>query len=164
MPNRTDGTNSTGVAQDIASGFSALDIIAESIQACQETAKMEEIKCVLSAIKNSPDVPQDSPLLELTARDIQPNVKRERLSEMSTKANTFSTYVSHGINGLHALQLVNAFSDTNKVWEDSKDLIEKYQESLFDKNTKINSETAPNADRTMQDLSDQVENSPLLQG
>ena len=169
VPQRTDGTNSTGVAQDVASGYSSLDIVAESIQACQEAAKMEEVKCVLAAIRVSTDVPPDSPLLKLRVKDIQPSVKRERLSELATKVNAFATLVSHGIYGLDALQVINAFPDTNQTWENSREGIEAYQMSVFGENTDSQNEAVggmgekePDASRIMTDLSDQVENTPLL--
>ena len=167
VPQRTDGTNSTGVAQDIASGYSSLDIVAESIQAIQESCKQEEIKVMLAAVKASPDLPADSPIFAIRAMDLQPSVKRERLSEISTKINAFATGVSHGIHGLDMLQLINAFPDTNQTWERSKALIEKYQTSVFDQNGNEavggKEESAPNADRIMQDKSDQLEQTPLLE-
>ncbi len=171
VPQRTDGTNSTGVAQDIASGYSMLDIVAESIQACQESCKQEEIKVVLAAIHASQDVPEDSPLLKLKASDIQPSVTRERLSELSTKINAFATGVSHGIYGLDMLQLIDAFPDTNQTWERSRQGIEDYQKSVYGNietaettNNAVggDGEQAPNNDRIMADLSDQTGNSPLL--
>ena len=52
---------------------------------------------------------------------------------------------------------MNAFEDVNQVWEDSKELIQKYQSSIFDKQ-----ETTK--DRLEADYSDQIENSPRLDG
>lgn len=160
VPQRGDADNSTGQAQDIASGYSSLDVIAESIQACQEACKMEEIKLVLLAIKKSPYVPEDSILLKIKPMDVQPNVKRERLSEIASKVNAMSTLLSHGIYGLDAIQVCNIFPDPNAVWNNSKALIEKYQSSIFDKEQTNNAEggegeQAPNSDRIMQDMSDQ---------
>lgn len=162
-PQRNDDSGgSTGVAMQSAAGWSALDIVAESIQSIQESCKMEEVKVVLAAIKVSPFIDPDSPLLKLTAKDVQPNVKRQKLSEMNTKVNALSTLLAHGIHGLHAIKSVNYFEDANQVWEDSKDLIERYQSSVFDTSTGGDAEQAPNSDRLMPDLSDQTGNSPLL--
>ena len=86
---------------------------------------------------------------------------------MSTKANCFSTLVSHGIQGYHALKVINMFDDVNQVYADSAELIDKYQKSVFDNSTSNNAvggegEPKPNADRTMQDISDQKSNSPIM--
>lgn len=170
IPARNDDSGgSTGVAMNSATGWSTLDVVSETIQACQESAKMEEVKLVLAAIKLSPFVPQDSPLLKLSAKDIQPNIKRLKLAEMSTKCNSLATLLSHGIDGLNAIRTVNLFSDPNQVYADSKELIDRYQTSIFDKQKSNNAvggdgEESPNADRIMQDLSDQVSQSPNLQG
>lgn len=161
VPQRNDDSGgSTGIAMQSAAGWSALDIIAESIQACQESCKMKEVKAVLAAIKVSPFVPADSPLLKLRACDIQPNVKRQKLSEMNTKVNSIATMIKNGIYGLHAIKEANFFSDPEQVWNDSKEMIEKYQKSLFEKQT--NSTDTEN--KTMQDESDQITNSPFLSG
>ena len=78
---------------------------------------------------------------------------------------------------------MNAFEDVNQVWEDSKEGIEKYQKSIFEKGTRTyasgsgwgrysnnsynsavggDGEKEPDADRLSQDYSDQVDNSPGL--
>lgn len=163
-PQRNDDSGgSTGIAMQSAAGWSSLDIAAESIQACQESCKMEEVKAVLAAIKVSPFVPSGSPLLKIRACDIQPNIKRLKLSEMSTKVNSLATLIKHGIYGLHAIKAVNFFPDANQVWEDSKENIEKYQSTLFDKKDTYNN-VEPNSDRIMQDESDQISNSPFIDG
>ena len=129
---------------------------------------MDEIKVVLRAIKQNPKINSDNPMKSLRYIDVEPNVKRMKTYEMVTKSNAFATYVSHGVYGLHALTAVNAFSDVNQVWEDSKDLIEKYQASIFEKSSGNNdavgglNESKPNADRLLGDESDQIDNSPTI--
>lgn len=165
VPQRNDDSGgSTGIAMQSAAGWSALDIVAESIQACQESCKMEEVKLVLEAIKLNPNVPEDSPLLKLKAMDVQPNIKRLKLSEMSTKVNSLATLLSHGINANHAIKSVNFFDDPNQVYADSKETIEQYQSSIFKNDNSQGTEEKPNSDRIMQDNSDQKENSPFVDG
>lgn len=157
----------TGLALDTASGASNTEAIASSQQNITEGCKMEEIKVVLAAIKECPDTPADSPLLKLKYRDVQASVKRNKQYELSTKANCLSTLLSHGINGYHALRVVNMFDDINQVYADSADTIKRYQDSIFDKGNSTvggDGEQKPNADRTMQDESDQEANSPNLSG
>ncbi len=154
----------TGLALDTASGASNTEAIASAQQKIWEGCKMEEVKVVLAAIKDSPNVPADSPLRKLKYRDVQVSIKRNKQYEMNTKANFFSTLVAHGVNGYHALRAANLFDDVNQVYADSEDTIKRYQDSIFDKTESGNSEQPPNADRTMQDESDQITNSPLLDG
>ena len=168
VPSRNDNNGgSTGVAMDSATGWSNAETVAMAQQNIMEGCKMEEVKAVLKAIQLSSYINESNPLLSLKYRDCQPNIKRNKTYEMSTKANCFSTLVSHGIQGYHALKVINMFDDVNQVYADSKELIEKYQLSVFD-NTKSNNavggegEEKPNADRTMPDLSDQKENSPNM--
>lgn len=160
---------STGLAMDSASGLNNVEAVASSQQNITEGCKMEEIKAVLAAIHASSFVSQDSPLLKLKYRDIQPNVKRNKSFELTTKANFFATLVSHGVHGYHALKMANMCDDTNQVYDDSKELIDKYQNSIFNiqaSNEAVggNGEQKPNADRLMQDISDQVSQSPNIDG
>lgn len=171
VPSRNDNSGgSTGVAMDSATGYADAETSAQKEQNIIEGCKLEEVKSVLAAIKASTDVPADSPLLTLTYMDVQSSIKRNKNYELTTKINFFATAVSHGIYGLHALKAMDAFEDVNQVWEDSKELIEKYQSSVFDKSDTNNNavggkgEQSPNADRLEQDMSDQIKNSPLIDG
>ena len=155
VPQRNDNSGgSTGIAMSDATGWSSAESAASKQQNITECCKMEEVKLVLRAIKLSIGF---SDLKSLTEMDIQPSIKRQKNYELTTKVNFFATAVSHGINGLHALKAMNAFEDVNKVWEDSKELIEKYQSSIFEK------QETPK-DRLDGDYSDQTKNSPSLKG
>lgn len=155
VPQRNDNSGgSTGIAMSDATGWSAAESSASKQQNITECCKMEEVKIVLKAIGISSGFED---LKILTEMDIQPSIKRQKNYELTTKVNFFATAVSHGINGLHALNAMNAFEDVNKVWEDSKELIEKYQSSIFDKQEQPK-------DRLEADYSDQTQNSPMLNG
>lgn len=169
VPSRNDNSGgSTGIAMDSATGWSVAETEAQRQQNIMETSKMEEIKVALKAIQICPYVPADSPLLKLKYSDLKPSVKRSKSFELTTKVNFFATAVSHGINGLHALKAMNAFEDVAQVWEDSKELIERYQDSIFNTQETNNmavggeGESTPNSDRMEQDYSDQTSNSPQL--
>ena len=170
VPSRGSSSGgNTGLALDTASGANNTEAVASTQQNITEGCKMEEVKVALEAIKESPHINQDNPLLKLKARDVQASVKRNKQYELSTKANCFSTLVSHGINGYHALRVVNMFDDVNQVYNDSADTIKRYQDSVFDKNIRNEAvggdgEQKPNDDITMQDESDQETNSPNLSG
>lgn len=168
VPQRNDNSGgSTGIAMSDATGWTNAEIEASMQDQIKEGCKMEEVKVVLAAIQESPDVSPDSPLLSLKYSDITPSISRQKNYELTTKINFFATAVGHGIHGLHALRAMNAFPDVNQVWEDSKDLIEAYQKSIFEKSSQNQAEGGegeekPNSDRYEQDESDQIENSPML--
>lgn len=155
VPQRNDNSGgSTGIAMSDATGWSSAESSANKQQNITEDCKMQEVSIVLRAIALSAN---EEGLNALTVMDIRPSIKRQKNYELTTKVNFFATAVSHGINGLHALNAMNAFEDVNKVWEDSRELIEKYQASIFDKQEQPK-------DRLEADYSDQTKNSPMLNG
>lgn len=173
VPQRNDNSGgSTGIAMSDATGWSAAERDATREQLLIDTVKMQEVRLVLKAIKLSPDAKKNkgmAKLLKLRSVDVEPKVAREKSYELTVKANAFATLVSHGVHGKHALDLINAFPDTNQVWADSRDLIEKYQDSIFEPKQSSSSEAtggfgekASNSDRTMSDYSDQRDNSKMI--
>jgi len=157
VPQRNDNSGgSTGVAMADASGWSSAEMSACKEQPLQEESKMNEVKVALAVIKASLDVPDDSPLLKLRHCDIQPNIKRQKTYELTTKANAYATFVKHGVNQLDSLKLINAFDDPQQVCQDSKEEWKAFIDSTFSK--------SESNDRTMQDLSDQESNSNLIGG
>ncbi len=162
VPSRADNaSNITGLATDTATGWNAAENAANKKQNIIEGCKMAEVEVVLAAIKNSLVIEQSNPMLKLRRIDMKASFKRSKNYELTTKVNFFATAVSHGIHGLHALRQMNAFEDVNQVWEDSKELIEAYQKSIFEKSSS-NQEENPNSNRLEQDMSDQIANSPNI--
>ena len=168
VPERNSANGgSTGVAMSDATGWSAAESSANKQQLIVESAKMQEVRVVLKILQKSTDVPADSPLLKLKARDIRPNVKRNRSFDLITKSNALATLLSHGVNGLHVFKTVNLFEDNTQVWADSEEMITKYQKKLFEEqktesNSKNEAEKIP--DRTASDISDQKDESPVVDG
>ena len=130
------------------------------------------LRVVKKIIDLSIDIPEDSPLKTLKISDIDIKFVRNKNYDMATKANTFATYASHGVHGRHAMQLADIGGDIEQIWLDSKDGVEKYQKSVYDKQTTTNdvgkvpyniSQTEEDkTDRIQQDESDQNNNSPIL--
>ena len=186
VPQRGDSSNSTGIATSAASGWDAAESSASKEQMYMESAKLEEVEVVLSAINASPDIELDNPMLELKYMDVQPSIKRQKNYELVSKMNFFATGISHGLHPKHLLKEMNAFADPEQVYIDSKPYLDMYIESTLQKNNgssgdgyngygwyrKGNSDTgdggsgedAPNKDRLGQDESDQTENSPNVKG
>ena len=157
VPLQTEpGGGSTGTAMSMSSGWQAAEVAASKEEQIIRKGKMQIADLLLRAIKKSPNTPVTSPLQSLNLSDIKVSIVRNRTYDMITKSNAFATWVSHGINGRHALQQVEAFPDSNLVWNDSKELIQKYQDSIFAKKEE--------PERLQADDSDQISNSPITDG
>lgn len=159
VPQRSDNlSGATGVAMDDATGWNAAEVSASKKEEFQSDCKMKEVKVVLAAIKKAPSemVPSDSPIRELNYSEVAPSIKRQRNFDLATKANFFATVISHGVHPLHALKAMNLWEDANQTYEDSKELIERYQASVFDKSDPVGGEgeVAPDNDKIMTDMSD----------
>lgn len=159
VPLQSDpGGGSTGTAMSMSSGWSAAEASACKKELIIRRSKMEIVRLELAAIKKSPDIPQNSPLLQLKPSDVYPKFTRQKTFDLGTKTNSMVAMIKAGIHGRIAMQTVDLFPDVAQAWNDSKDLIEKFQESLFQK------KEAEGDNREQQDLTDQIGNSPILDG
>lgn len=164
MRNNTSG-GSTGIAMSDASGWSNAEVEASFLQGIQEDAKMREARLVLRAIKLSPLTDPESPMITLRVKDLTPNIKRQKTYELATKSNFIATLLSHGFDGESVIKTANVFDDPMQVWQDSKEGILKYQETLYakaDSGEGGEGEKAPDAGKKLQDMSDQAGNSPII--
>ena len=162
VPQRNDNSGgSTGIAMDSATGWTAADTAANAQQNIMETCKMQEVKLALAAIRKNPNTPADSPLLKLRAMDVKPFVQRSKNYELSVKTTALSTMISSGIYGKHAIDTVNLFVDSNQVWTDSEELIEKHQAKLFGAEEIVEER---NITHEADDPINQITNSPLIDG
>ena len=160
VPQRNDNSGgSTGVAMSDATGWSAAETDAQREQNIQASCKLEEVKLVLKAIRKSPAIDSDNPLLKLRYMDVQPNIKRQRTYELSVKTAALSNMVNIGVHGLHAMKTVNLFEDVNGAWNDSREMMEAIQQSKI---TKQQADEEPIT--TDGGLIAQVSNSPLIDG
>lgn len=170
VPSRNDNSGgSTGTAMDSATGWTRAEVEASRQDQIKDGCKMEEVRCVLAAIKNNANYNSSGKFDELRYMDIKPNIKRQKNYELTTKINAFATGISHGLAPEHMIPVINLFDDPNQVIADSKKYMDRYLTSIYDKSNttsqngdNIDSETKPNSDRLEQDLSDQVGNSPFI--
>lgn len=158
----TQMSNSTGVAESFAGGYAGAESQADKQADIMYGCKREELKVVFAAIRECPDTPPDSPLLKLNHKDVIPKITRNRSYELSTKTASLKNMLSCGVYGMQAFKESNIFSDPAQAWSDSKEMVEKYQNSLFDKSNGNNSEESPIT--TDGGLEAQVGNSPLIDG
>lgn len=157
-PQRNDNSGgSTGTAMSDATGWSAAEQVACYQQLLMEASKMEEVRVALEAIKRSNKLLEDNPLRKLRYIDVRPNVLRQKTYELAVKSTALSTLLAHGVYGLHALETVDMFADVTQVWEDSKELIEQFQQKAFGEEPK--EEKQPSESPLYQ-----IGNSPLIDG
>ena len=174
VPLRSEpGGGSTGTAMSMSSGWSDADCSANKEAQIIEASEIQMLRVIKKIIELSTDIPEDSPLKSMKISDIDIKFIRNKNYDMATKANTFATYVSHGVNGRHAMQMADVGGDVEQIWIDSKDGIEKYQKSIYDKQTSntqdvgkvpynIKQNEEDKSERIQQDESDQNVNSPIL--
>ena len=172
IQSETTGGGSTGSAMDMSAGWSSAELDALEEQNTIEIAAREELKLILRAIKFVPDsiLPADNPIRKLHHTDVDIHFSRRRNYDLSVKANAFATLVGRGIHPRHAVKVCEIFQDSEQVYNDSKDMLMAYQKKVcIGEPSQTGSQaTDPEKplgedDRILQDLSDQVSNSPRLQ-
>ena len=114
----------------------------------------------LVAISVRSDWLDGSPVLDLKLSDVVPKFTRLKTYDLGTKTNAMIAMIKTGINGRVAMQTVDLFPDVAQAWNDSREMIEKFQESLIKKDEP---QSVPD-DREMSDQTDQTGNSPILDG
>lgn len=164
VPLQTDpGGGSTANAMSLSSGWSAAENSALKEEQIIKRSKMMILALELKAIEirsNWLDSDFSRSVLDLKISDIVPKFTRLKTYDLGTKTNSMIAMIKSGINGRVAMQTVDLFPDVAQAWNDSKDMIEKFQESLVKKE-----EPQPVSEkRNMADESDQVGNSPILDG
>lgn len=170
IQSETSGGGSTGSAMDMSAGWSSAELDALEEQNSIEVSAREELRLILRAIRFVPEsvLAINNPIRKLHHTDIDIHFGRRRNYDLSVKANAFSTLIGHGVHPRHALKVCEIFPDNEQVWNDSKQMMVAYQEKVCIQQETSSAEMATEKefgenDRIMQDLSDQVSNSPRLQ-
>ena len=159
VPLQTDpGGGSTANAMSLSSGWSAAENAALKEEQIVRRSKMKVLELELEAIRLRSNWFSGSPITELQLSDVVPKFTRLKTYDLGTKTNSMIAMIKSGINGRVAMQTVDLFEDVSQAWNDSREMIEKYQESLIKKD-----EPQPEG-REMPDNTDQVNNSPILDG
>lgn len=159
VPQRNDNSGgSTGIAMSDATGWSAAESAACKQQAIMESCKMDELRVVLKAIANSAHESAND-LKSLKLSEIQPSIRRQKTYELSVKVNAISTLISHGFALEDAINVAPLFADPAQVILRSGEGVKKYQEITVFGNGTETSEKRP-----FPDYSDQINNSPNING
>ena len=162
VPQRNDSSGSSSSnALQVASGWSESENIAGAQECLTVGCQNEEIKVILAAIRESfgiTDITMDDPLMELMPSDIEPCVRRPKNYELTVKTNAFCALLAKGASIEDALAAAPLVPDPAQFIARSGDGIRKYQEANVWKTTDAE-ETRPFAD-----ISDQIKQSPLVDG
>ena len=166
VPQRNDNSGgSTGIAMSDATGWSEAETVAAMKQDILDGFLVEELKVVLSAIRENPMTKEDDPLLGLRYSDVEPNTARSKQYELTNKVNSAVTLLSHGFALEDVVETVHLFENPGKVIARSGDTVKKYQDTIYTSESEPEGgedEPRVNAERIMQDYSDQTENSLVL--
>lgn len=161
VPLQTDpGGGSTANAMSLSSGWAAAEAAAAKQEQIIRRSKMMVIALELAAVKVRSYWLSDKPIVDLSVNDVYAKFTRQKTYDLGTKTNSMVAMIKAGVNGRIAMQTVDLFADVAQAWSDSKESIEKFQESLFAKKD----ESRVDEGRETSDLSDQTVNSPILDG
>lgn len=167
IPTRNDNSGgSTGIAMSDAAGWSDAETHAAAQERITDGCKINEVKVVLRALKESPFVEPSDDMLKLRAWDLQPNNRRNKSYELTVKANSVATLLSHGFALEDCLDIVPISSDPSQVILRSGEGVRKYQETVWRIENSAEGgegESSPDNGKLMADYSDETSQSPALQ-
>ena len=162
VPLQSDpGGGSTANAMSLSSGWSAAENSALKEEQIIRRSKMMILELELKAISLRSNWFDGKSVVDLKISDIVPKFTRLKTYDLGTKTNSMIAMIKSGINGRIAMQTVDLFPDVAQAWNDSREMIEKVQESLVKKEEQ---KSEPTDKREMPDESDQTGNSPILDG
>lgn len=160
VPERQEnsGGGSTGSAMNLSSGWQFAETAAINSESIFEESERRSIRIMLEIIKKSTDIPSEfADIVNLSVSDVMIRFSRNKIYDIATKSNALSTLLKCGVDAKHAIETVSLFTDPQSVYNDSKEGIEKIQESL----NKSGNAAAGISDRTNPDMSDQPQKSPF---
>lgn len=153
------GGGSTGTATDMSSGWSAAELDALQEQQMTERSKRKELNLILKAINLVPQriLAADSPIRAVKSRNCDFHFARRRNYDLINKANFMVQLANIGVDGQQLFNQSEIFPDPIRAWQDSKEMFEAIQKSKV-------SDTSEKDKRLSADNSDQIGNSPILDG
>lgn len=162
VPTQSDSTGggSTGVAEDIASGWAAAEVDAQKEQTMIEDSRREELNLILKAISFVPEkiLDADNPIRKLHGMDIDIHYDRKQNTDLTVKSNFIATLIKCGFEARHVIKQANLFNDPEQVYLDSKEGILAFQKS------QISNGDESEMENTSEDPINQISNSPNVDG
>jgi hypothetical protein len=112
----------------LSSGWSAAENSALKEEQIIRRSKMMVLKLELKAIDLRSYWFDGNPIADLKLSDVVPKFTRLKTYDLGTKTNSMIAMIKSGINGRVAMQTVDLFPDVAQAWNDSREMIEKFQE------------------------------------
>ena len=102
----------------------------------------------------------DADIGSLRVSDVGIKFSRNKTYNLTDKVNAWATMLKNGADPLRATEIASFTTDPQQFTVDSMEMIKKIQESYAASDSSV-TEIEPDADKIMQDNSDQSKNSPL---
>ena len=159
VPQMRDNTgSSSGLATEYSSGWTS----AENHAGAQETVTIgcqnAELKVILAALRESPDIKPNNPMLSILITDIEPCVRRPKNFDILSKTNAFCALLAKGGSLEDALAVAPLTPDPAQFIARSGEGIRRYQEVNVWGNGQVDESTH------LVSNDSQVQNSPLIDG
>lgn len=159
VPQRNDsGSGNTGLAMDVSAGWQEAENYAQSQETITVSCCKAELKVILAALRESPDIKPDNQMLAISYGDIEPCVRRPKNFDILSKVNAFCAFLAKGGSLEDALAIAPLVPDAAQLIARSGEGIRRYQE--------VNVWGNGQADESTHLVSNdaQVQNSPLIDG
>ena len=179
-PRQTESSGgSTTGATSLSSGWTTTEAVATKQSAIIKRGYRERNRLVLIAIKSAPNMDEASPIMRLKNSDIDIRPIRQKTFDMATKVNCLATMVQNMVHPRVAMETIDFFPNLAEAVEDSVPKMLEYQDMLLEskktgmstfnqkdvaqkpEDEKQKANVNPDKKRTMQDSSDQIDNSPI---
>ena len=150
---------STGTATSMSNGYSEADSRAQTSEQEFEQSERRAIKMMLAIARHDKNK-DDADIGSLRVSDVEIKFSRNKTYNLTDKVNAWATMLKNGADPLRATEIASFTTDPQQFTVDSMEMIKKIQESYAASDSSV-TETEPDADKIMQDNSDQSKNSPL---
>lgn len=150
---------STGTATSMSNGYSEADSRAQTSEQEFEQSERRALKVMLAIARHKKDH-DDADIGSLRVSDIGIKFTRNKTYNLTDKVNAWATMLKNGADPLRATEIASFTTDTQQFAMDSMEMIKKIQESYVKEGSSAATENKPDADKIMQDSSDQKQNSP----
>lgn len=151
------GGGSTGIAMSLSAGWQKAEAYANKQELVIRESLMKVMELILRCLELSN---YDKTIAKIDLREIEPHILRNKTYDLSTKTNALATLLAKGISLKDALMITDLSGDPALVIKNSQKLVDAYQQKEFG----LEEDKKETDKKTMQDESDQVGNSPIVDG
>lgn len=159
VPQRNDNSgSSSGLAIETSAGWQDAECHAQAQETITVSCSKAELRIIIAALRESPDIKPDNPMLAISVGDIDPCVRRPKSFDILSKVNAFCAFIAKGGSVEDALAIAPLVPDTAQLIARSGDGIRRYQEVNVWGNGQVDESTHLVSNDA------QVQNSPLIDG